>query len=350
MASSVPSTYKSVHLAKRPQGNIVPGETFTTKTKQTSDLPALKDGQVLFQTLYLSLDPAMRGWLNNTRSYIKPVGIGEVMRGGSVGRVLDSKSSKFPTGSVAVSTAGGWSELAVIHEKDLEAVEDTGHITDALSVLGLTGLTAYFGILRVGQIKPGDFVVVSGAAGATGSIVGQIAKLKGAKVLGIAGSDDKCAWLKNELGFDEALNYKSKNYAKEFRQATKDLIDVFFDNVGGETLDLALSRAKEHSTFVICGGISQYNEKVQKGPQYFLMVVSMRITIRGFVVFDFQNEYGEARKELSQWLREGKIKRKEYIVRGGLKEAEGALAQLFAGANTGKMLLDVAGLDKQAKL
>jgi len=199
----------------------------------------------------------------------------------------------------------------------------------------MTGLTAYFGILDVGKVKAGDFVVVSGAAGATGSVVGQIAKLKGATVLGLAGSDEKCAWLKDELGFDAALNYKDKDFYTKFRAATKNLIDVFFDNVGGDILDMALSRAKPHARFVMCGGISQYNAKEQKGPKNYLMIVSMRIRMEGFIVFDYEKQFPEARLELAQWLADGKIKRKEWVVKGGLAAADKALADLFRGVNTG---------------
>lgn len=185
-------------------------------------------------------------------------------------------------------------------------------------------------------MKAGDFVVVSGAAGATGSVVGQIAKLKGATVLGLAGSDAKVEWLK-ELGFDNALNYKDKNFFKNFRAATQNLIDVFFDNVGGEILDLALSRAKPHSRFVICGGISQYNSSKPQGPKNYLMIVSMRIRMEGFIVFDYQSQYPRALRDLSQWLSEGKIQRKETIVRGGLSQAEKALTDLYNGVNTGEL-------------
>jgi NADPH-dependent curcumin reductase CurA len=194
-----------------------------------------------------------------------------------------------------------------------------------------------FGILDVGKVKSGDFVVVSGAAGATGSVVGQIAKIKGATVLGIAGSDDKCKWLISELGFDNALNYKDPNFAKNFRAATKNqLIDVFFDNVGGEVLDLALSRAKEHSRFVICGAISQYNSKKPVGPRNFSMVISMRIRMEGFIVFDYEKQYPQAQKELAQWLAEGKLKRQETIIKGGITKMPEALRSLYEGVNTGK--------------
>ena len=352
-----PSTYTSITLAKRPKGPIVPGETFSTSSSNTTPTSSdLKDDQILFKTLYLSLDPAMRGWLNDVRSYIKPVQIGETMRGSSVGVIVASKSSKWKTGDLGVSNTGGWAEYAVLKEGDVDKVVDTGEgqrrsAIDALSVTGMTGLTAYFGILRVGEVKKGDFVVVSGAAGATGSVVGQIAKIKGATVLGIAGSEEKCKWLTDTLGFDKALNYKDKDFGKKFREATKPkLIDVFFDNVGGETLDLALSRAAPHARFVMCGGISQYNETVQKGPKNYLMIVSMRIRMEGYIVFDYAQEYDVAKKELAQWVKEGKLKRAETIVPGGLKEAEKSLLGLYQGINTGKLLIEVAKLEEKAKL
>ena len=343
------SSYECVVLSKRPKDNIVPGETFKLERKPVPTEASLNDGEVIFETRYLSIDPAMRGWLNDTRSYIPPVKIGEVMRGQTIGIIKASKSPEYPVGSVAVGTTG-WSELAVAKAKHLQKanIPRGGQLTDALSVLGnpssnvsinadrigTTGLTAYFGILDVGKVKAGDFVVVSGAAGATGSVVGQIAKLKGARVLGLAGSDDKVTWLK-ELGFDDALNYKDKDFFKKFRAATKDLIDVFFDNVGGDILDLALSRAKAHSRFVICGGISQYNSSKPQGPKNYLMIISMRIRMEGFIVFDYEDQYPKALRELAQWLSEGKIKRKETIVRGGLSKAEKALTDLYNGINTG---------------
>lgn len=224
-------SYTSIHLSSRPQASIIPGKTFTPKQHPIPSASDLKDGEVLFQTLYLSLDPAMRGWLNPTRSYIPPVEIGAVMRGSGIGLIVASKSSKFPVGTYATGMCG-WSEYAVLKEKHLDPLDlPEGAVpTDALGVVGMTGLTAYFGLLEVGQVKKGDFVVVSGAAGATGSVVGQIAKIKGAKVLGLAGEDSKVQWLKEELGFDEALNYKDPEFTKKFRAATKDLIDVYFDN------------------------------------------------------------------------------------------------------------------------
>jgi NADPH-dependent curcumin reductase CurA len=336
--------YTAVHLKNRPTAAIEPGKTFDLKKHNVPQAFDLKDGEVIFQTLYLSLDPAMRGWLNDVRSYIPPVQIGEIMRGAAVGIIKASKSPKFKVGEYAVGNVG-WTELAIAKDKHLEKLDlpSNGRATDALSVLGGTGLTAYFGILDVGKVKAGDFVVVSGAAGATGSVVGQIAKLKGAKVLGIAGSDDKVAWLKNELGFDDAVNYKSPTFAEDFRAKTKQFIDVYFDNVGGEILDLALSRAKPHARFVMCGGISQYNAATGEsvGPKNYLMIVAMRIRMEGFIVFDYAKQYPQARKELAQWLAEGKIKRKETIVQGGLKNAEQALVDLYKGVNTGELYFTI---------
>ncbi|KAF1829095.1 NAD(P)-binding protein [Decorospora gaudefroyi] len=336
-------SYTSVHLAERPQDAVVAGKTFTPKQQQIPPASSLKDGQVLFQTLYLSLDPAMRGWLNPTRSYIPPVEVGAVMRGSGIGIIVASKSKKFPVGTYATAMCG-WSEYAVLAEKHVEPLDlPEGAVpTDALGVLGMTGLTAYFGILDIGQVKAGDFVVVSGAAGATGSVVGQIAKLKGAKVLGLAGEDSKVQWLKEELGFDDALNYKDPEFQKKFRAATKGLIDVYFDNVGGEILDLALSRAKSFARFVMCGAISEYNKKKPRGPSNYLMIISMRIRMQGFVVFDFADRYAEARKQLAQWLSEGKLKRKETVIKGGITKAEEALVGLFEGKNTGKIMVQVA--------
>ncbi|KAL8787701.1 MAG: hypothetical protein Q9195_007657 [Heterodermia aff. obscurata] len=305
------SKYSSVHLAQRPRANIVPGETFVLKTHEAPEASDLKDGEVLFQSLYLSLDPAMRGWLKDTRSYVPPVQIGQVMRGAAIGIVKASRSDDFPIGSYATGTAG-WTELAVMKSKELQRVDfpKNGRITDTLGVLGMTGLTAYFGLLDVGKVKAGDFVVVSGAAGATGSVVGQIAKLKGARVLGIAGSDDKVQWLEDDLKFDNALNYKDQDFAKKFREATKDLIDVFFDN-----------------GLLLCSILPNY-----------LNIISMRIRMEGFIVFDYAKQYPEARKELAQWLSEGKIQRKETIIKGGLAKAENALIDLYNGVNTGKSL------------
>ncbi|KAI4223220.1 MAG: hypothetical protein L6R36_005591 [Xanthoria steineri] len=344
------STYTSVHLAKRPKDVIIPDETFTLKTNDIPKAADLKDGEVLFQSLYLSLDPAMRGWMNDTRSYVPPVGINETMRGACIGLIKASRSPSFPTGSHAMGTVG-WTEYAIVHSKALQKVDipKNGKLTDALGVLGLTGLTAYFGILSVGQVKAGDFVVVSGAAGATGSVVGQIAKIKGARVLGIAGSEDKVTWLKEGLGFDDALNYKDADFPQKFKEATQDYIDVFFDNVGGEILNVALARAKPHARFVICGAISQYNSSKPQGPKNYLNIISQRIRMEGFIVFDYASQFEHARADLAAWLCEGKIQRKETIVQGGLTKAGEALVSLYKGSNTGKLLVEIVPQEQTGK-
>lgn len=266
------------------------------------------------------------------------------MRGAAISRVLASKSSKVKEGDL-VNASIGWTEVGIVGEKLFEVVElpQNSKVTDALGVLGLTGLTAYFGLTKIGNVQKGDTVVVSGAAGATGSIVGQIAKLKGARVVGIAGSDEKCNWLKTDLGFDEALNYKSSSFAKDLVAATPKFIDVYWDNVGGEILELALSRAAFKSRFIMCGSISGYNApgRDTKGIRNLFQVTTQRIRMEGFIVFDFVSDYAPARKELGQWLAEGKIKRKETVIKGGLSNVETAWDELFGGKNMGKLLLEV---------
>ncbi|KAK6224048.1 hypothetical protein LQW54_000194 [Pestalotiopsis sp. IQ-011] len=332
------------YLNERPKGDIVHGKTFRSEKSEAPTADQLKDGQILVEALYLSLDPAMRGWLNDIRSYVPPVGLGEKMRGTAVSRVLASKSSKAKEGEL-VSASIGWTEVAILDEKLFEKVElpQNARPTDAIGVLGLTGLTAYFGLEKIGNVKPGDTVVVSGAAGATGSVVGQIAKLKGARVVGLAGTDDKCAWLKNDLGFDVVLNYKSPSFKADFVKATPNWIQVYWDNVGGEILELALSRADFRSRFVMCGSISGYNSpgKESSGIRNLFQVTAQRIRMEGFIVFDFASEYAQGRKELFQWLAEGKIQRAEHVVKGGLANVENAWDELFSGKNTGKLLLEV---------
>lgn len=209
-------------------------------------------------------------------------------------------------------------------------------------------MTAWTGLHRIGKPKAGETVVVSGAAGATGSVVGQIAKLRGSRVVGIAGSDEKCEWLKSELGFDAALNYKSPTFKKDFEAATPDYIDMYWDNVGGEILELALSRAKKNARFVMCGSISGYNSlgRETAGIRNLFMVVSQRIRMEGFIVFDFLEDWPAAREEIGKWLSEGKFKRKETIVKGGLEKAEYAINDLFEGKNIGKLLIEVKSPDE----
>ncbi|OIW26617.1 NADP-dependent leukotriene B4 12-hydroxydehydrogenase [Coniochaeta ligniaria NRRL 30616] len=342
----------SIHLAERPNPYIVPGQTFSQRTTPAPTASDLKPDQVLVENLYLSLDPAMRGWLNDRRSYVPPVQIGEVMRGGSVARVLASTSPQFKEGDLVTTFGNVWTEVLVLPAAQATPVRlpANARVTDAMGVLGMTGLTAYFGMLEIGQPKKGETVVVSGAAGATGSVAAQIAKIYGARVVGIAGKDDKVKWLTEELGLDVALNYNDPDFKEKFKQATPDYVDVFWDNVGGEQLELALGRANKFARFVECGMISQYNSAEAVGPRNIMNVVSQRVRLQGFIVFDFIERYDEGRKQLAQWLSEGKLQRKETIIKGGLKAAEEGLLQLFKGQNTGKMLVEIKNLEEGAKL
>jgi NADPH-dependent curcumin reductase CurA len=253
----------SIHLAERPNPYIVPGRTFTQRTTPAPTASDLKPDQVLVENFYLSLDPAMRGWLNDSRSYVPPVQIGEVMRGGTIARVLASTSSKFKEGDLVTTFGNVWTEVQILpaQQATLVNLPPNAKVTDAMGVLGMTGLTAYFGMTEIGQPKKGETVVVSGAAGATGSVAAQIAKIAGARVVGIAGKDDKVRWLTEELGLDAALNYNDPDFKEKLKQATPDYIDVFWDNVGGEQLDVALGRANKYARFIECGMISQYNSK-----------------------------------------------------------------------------------------
>lgn len=337
------SEHIAIHLAKRPETIIVPGETFVARAHPAPGQGELQDGEVVLESLYLSLDPAMRGWLDDRPSYIPPVAIGEVMRGSALGRVIASRSQRFPIGSYAVGMVG-WTEKAIVNENSLEAVSkpdstDGGRLTDILGVLGFTGITAYWGMVEVGHVRPGDVVVVSGAAGATGSIAGQIAKIHGATVYGITGSNEKCRWLVQDLNFDGALNYKSENFDDEFKSLTQGNIDLFYDNVGGQILDLALVCARKHARFVMCGGVSQFNEREVQGPKNYQMIWRMRIRMEGFIVFDHMDRVPEIRQKLSQWLAEGQLRRRETIVRGGVRQAERALTQLYQGLNIGMLFL-----------
>ncbi|KAJ5180551.1 hypothetical protein N7492_003761 [Penicillium capsulatum] len=348
-------SYKQMIYSTAPNPAINPslnGGTFRLSTvPNPSTVPADK---MLVRVHYLSLDPAMRQWLTAKRSYIAPVELGAVMRGQSIAQVVAVGSdlgAQFKAGDWVVAYSG-WQEYAVLGAKEVEkvTVPPGGRPTDAMSVLGMTGLTAYFGMVEVGQPRAGDTVVISGAAGATGMVAGQIAKIKGAKrVVGLAGSKDKCEFLVRELGFDAAINYKDGDWRKQLKDATPEYINVFFDNVGGEILDACLARAAREARFVICGAISQYNSAKPQGPASFMTVISQRVTMKGFIVFDYAKKYPRALQELASWLAQGKLKRKEHIVPGGLESAPKALVDLYGGINTGKMMVEVAPVNEGAK-
>jgi NADPH-dependent curcumin reductase len=301
-----------------------------------------RDGELLIKALYISLDPAMRGWINEGKSYVPPVGIGEVMRAGALGRVIASKNPSFAPGD-HVTGLLGVQEYAISDGKMLMKVDPAiAPLPVFLGALGMTGMTAYFGLLEVGQPKPGDTVVVSAAAGATGMIVGQIAKIKGCRAIGIAGGKEKCDYIVKDLGFDAAIDYKAEDVRKSLQTHCPKGIDIYFDNVGGEILDIALSLLARGARVAICGAISQYNNTTPiKGPSNYLSLLINRATMKGFLVFDYADRYREAAREMAGWRAAGKLKSREDIVDGFDKFPE-ALLMLFKGENFGKLMIRVA--------
>ncbi|HEY1509213.1 MAG TPA: NADP-dependent oxidoreductase [Solirubrobacteraceae bacterium] len=326
-----------IRLAARPSG--LPGPSDWELT--TEPVPAPGDGQFVVEISHVSLDPAMRGWMNDMPSYIPPVGLGDVMRAGAVGRITASEHAEFAVGDYAYA-AFGVQEYALSDGAGVLKVDPSlAPLPTFLGTLGLTGLTAYFGLLEVCKLKEGETVVVSGAAGAVGSVVGQIAKLKGCRAVGIAGGAEKCAWIVDELGFDAAIDYKADDVRRGLREHTPDRIDVYFDNVGGDVLDAALTRLARGARIALCGGISQYNEQRPRGPANYLAMIAARATMTGFLVFDYADRYGQAIAELAGWLRDGKLVSREHIVEGGIPAFPETFLKLFEGENIGKLVLAV---------
>ncbi len=329
---------RQFRLAARPVG--LP--TRDDWTLSCEPIPKPDEGEVLARTLYLSLDPAMRGWMNEGKSYIPPVGLGEVMRAGGVGRVVASRHPDFAVGD-AVSGGFGVQQYACLPGAQFTRVDPRlAPLPTHLGTLGMPGMTAYFGLLEVGRPLPGNTVVVSGAAGAVGSVVGQIAKLKGCRVVGVAGGADKTRYLVDELGFDAAIDYKTEDVRAALRRACPSGIDVFFDNVGGDILDAALATLARHARIVICGAISQYNNTTPvRGPQNYLSLLVNRARMEGMVVFDYANRYGEAVRDLSAWMATGQLIAREHVV-DGFESFPETLLKLFSGENFGKLVLKVA--------
>jgi NADPH-dependent curcumin reductase CurA len=325
-------------LAARPVG-MVGSEHFDYVEEP---VPDLKDGEVLVKVLYISLDPAMRGWMNEGRSYIPPVALGEVMRAGTVGRVVESKGQKLAVGD-HVSGWLGVQEYAVCEENAVFKVNtDAVALPTHLGALGMPGMTAYFGLLEVGRPKQGETVVVSGAAGAVGSVVGQIAKLKGCRAVGIAGGPEKCGWIVEELGFDAAIDYKSEDVGAALKQHCPAGVDVYFDNVGGEILEAVLARLARGARVVICGAISQYNNiDSMRGPSNYMSLLVNRARMEGFVVMDYTARYPEASREMAGWIADGRLVAREDVIEG-FERFPDALAKLFRGENVGKLVLKVA--------
>ncbi len=328
----------AVHLASRPVG--LPTRENWEFTQHPAPTPG--DGEVLVQVLYLSLDPAMRGWMSDMPSYIPPVGIGDVMRALGVGRVIESGSADVEVGDY-VSGLLGVQEYSVVPARAVNKVDKSlAPLPVFLSALGMPGLTAYFGLLEIGRPEGGQTVVVSGAAGAVGQVVGQIARIKGAHVVGIAGGPEKCAFVTEELGFDAAIDYKTDDVGRGLRLECPDGIHVYFDNVGGEILDAALARLARFARVVICGAISQYNAtEGMRGPSNYMSLLVHHATMTGFVVSDYADRIGEAIPELAGWLQSGLLTSREDIV-DDLENFPEALLMLFSGANMGKLVLKVA--------
>ena len=331
---------RQYRLAARPVGLPKPGDwNFTT---QPVAEPA--DGQVLVKVLQLSLDPAMRGWMNEGRSYIPPVGIGEVMRAIGVGKVVASKNPGFAAGDLVAGGFGVQEYCLVADAKQagLHKIDPRlGTPAQWLNALGMPGMTAYFGLLEVGQPKAGETVVVSGAAGAVGQTVGQVARIKGCRVVGIAGGKAKCDFVVNELKFDACIDYKGGNVRDGLKEHCPKGVDVYFDNVGGEILDTVLTRINRNARIVICGAISQYNNTTPvKGPGNYLSLLVNRARMQGMVVFDYADRYGIAIKDIAQWMKEGKFISREDVV-DGIENFPATLNQLFSGGNFGKLVLKV---------
>lgn len=328
---------KELKFVKRPVG-MPDADTWVL---ETNAIPEPGEGEFLIEQHYVSLDPAMRGWMNDTKSYIPPIGIGEVMRAGTIGKVVKSNHENFKVGDCVTGWAGV-QQYTVTNGENFYTVDDSlAPMPTYIGTLGMPGMTAYFGILEVGKIKEGDRVLVSGAAGAVGSVVGQIAKIKGCHVVGIAGGAEKCKYLVEELGFDGAIDYKSENVHAGIKRECPKGIDVYFDNVGGEILDAALARLRMHARIVICGAISQYNNTTAiKGPSNYLSLLVNRATMQGMVVMDYAKDYRQAAMEMGMWMAQGKLKSKEDIY-NGIENFHDTFKRLFTGEKKGKLVLKI---------
>jgi NADPH-dependent curcumin reductase CurA len=332
--TSVNAQYR---LAARPVGLPKPSDWQYLE----EPVPQPEDGQFLVQVDYLSLDPAMRAWMNARRSYVPPLQIGELMRAAGIGRVIESRHSQYRAGQTVYGFFGVQC-YAVSDGTEVTPIDTSLSVPPVLhlSALGISGLTAYFGLLDIGRPQPGQTVVVSAAAGSVGSLVGQIAKIKGCRAVGIAGGADKCRFLVEELGFDAAIDYKAGAVRDELKEHAPQGVDVFFDNVGGSVLEDVLARLARGARVVLSGAVSQYNStQPSAGPSNYMQLLVARASMTGFVVFDYAPRYHEATVELADWLRSGRLQSREHIVRGGIKEFPDALLKLFSGQNTGKLVL-----------
>ncbi|HLM89611.1 MAG TPA: NADP-dependent oxidoreductase [Streptosporangiaceae bacterium] len=335
----MPQTNRQVRLAARPSG--LPRRADFEFTSEA--VPDPGPGEFVVAISHLSVDPAMRGWMSPRPSYMPPVEIGAVMRAGGIGRVIASEHPGFAVGEHVYGTFGvqeyATSDGRGVIKVDTSLAEPPVY----LGALGMTGLTAYFALLDTGQAKEGDTVVVSGAAGAVGSVAGQIAKIKGCRVIGIAGGPEKCRVVTEEFGFDAAIDYRLPGLRKTLRELAPDGVDVYFDNVGGEILDDVLTCIARGARIIICGAISQYNENEVRGPANYMMLLVARASMTGMLVFDYFDRYPEAMSELAEWYRAGRLVAHETVVRGSVEDFPETLLMLFEGANTGKLVLALNG-------
>ncbi len=332
------TTSRAVRLARRPVGDTTDDDFEIT----TDEVPSPGPGQIVVRMMMVSVDPAMRGWFDDRPSYLPPIGIGEVVRADAVGEVVASENSRYPVGTIVKGTFGV-QEYAISDGRDLVRVDPAlGTASMYLGVLGATGMTAYFGLFEHAKPRAGDTVLVSAAAGAVGSIVGQLAVINGCRVVGVAGGPDKCSYVTDQLGMHAAIDYKAPSLRASMLAACPDGIDVYFDNVGGAILNSALSMLAMHARIVLCGAISQYNaEAATPGPSNYMALLVRRATMTGFLVFDHAAEYRIARQRLARWVAEGRIVAPETIAKGAITDFHSTFRRLFSGDNVGKLVLDL---------
>ena len=335
----MPNTTRQWKLVARPTGLISP----TDLQLSESPIPTLQDGQALARVKYLSIDPTMRVWMSDIPQYMPPVALGDVMRSFGLAEIVESRHPDFKKGD-KLSGLTGLQDYVLIDGKEARSFQKLPSIpflsdTNFLGLLGINGLTAYFGLLEIGKPQSGETLIVSAAAGATGSIVGQIGKIHGCRVVGIAGSDDKCQWIKNELGFDAAINYKHPDWRQQLDAATPNGIDIDFENVGGEIMQAVLDRMNLHGRVILCGLISSYTRE-DPAMASFGQVLMKRLRVEGFIIIDYASRFMDAAKQLGMWKMMGKLKDRQTIVKG-LEKAPEAINMLFEGKNIGKLIVEL---------
>jgi NADPH-dependent curcumin reductase CurA len=338
MTDTIQATQRVIRMAAHPSGTVKDSDFELVE----APVPEPADGEALVRTLYLSLDPAIRVWMNGFDTYVPGIHVGDPMRGGAIAEVVRSRSPRYREGGLVLGMMP-WADYAIAASgpEGMTPLPRQEPITAFLSVYGVTGLTAYFGLLDIGRPNAGETVVVSGAAGAVGSVAGQIGKIQGCRVVGIAGGPEKCAWVTDELGFDGCVDYKEGRVGARLRETCPDGVDVFFDNVGGEILDAVLAQIKLHARIVLCGAISQYDTAdLAPGPRNVINLIPQRGRMEGFILSDYRDRFAEAIAQLAPWVQAGRIRYAEDIV-DGLENTPSAFRKLFTGQNTGKLIVRV---------